>query len=510
MFPFTTALRRGSLLLVAFLLSVVPLVAVPTAVAGSASHSAKRWAGYEIPRTGRAAGGWIGGYRIGSTPVFLVTPSRQPNRRGYQPARVVEDLGGPRGATRVETERAAWILSKYGGYRDATQAAAVDASVDALLVGGRWSTNGAQGGRRINQTPDSATVRRFARIMLDQSRRQAGAYRARVTATNADAGGTIEATVTVTDGHGRPVGGLPVSVAATGATAVPAVTGDNGRAVARFAASQPGWHSITATVRQVPEHRLLLRLPIRSTQAAAAEGGVRRTLVVSTRAAVRGPQTLVLTATLTPLRVGSAAQVIARVTGDGATRSATGTLYGPFTSQSAAHCSGPAVGTVSTTVKANGDYTFPSLKPDAPGYYIWRVAVAGTPTALPVSACDAATTVKAVASVSVTAQKPTTLKAPDNATADVTLSGWSGTPAADVTLNVYGPYATEQALRDAACKGTILDSPSHKMNGGTTLPFSSYIEQGGWYALQATVSSTDLSFGAQSTCADPGTELHVS
>ena len=63
------------------LLGAGPLVAVPTAVAGSASHSAKRWAGYEIPRTGGAAGGWIGGYQIGDTPIFLITPDP-----GTQPA----------------------------------------------------------------------------------------------------------------------------------------------------------------------------------------------------------------------------------------------------------------------------------------------------------------------------------------------------------------------------------------------------------------------------------------
>ena len=227
MFQSTTAVRRGSLVLATVLLGAGPLVAGPAVVAGSASHSVKRWAGYEIPRTGGAAGGWIGGYEIGDTPIFLITPTREPNRQGYQRARVVDDLSGRRGATRAETKRAAWILSKYGGYRDATQAAAVDASVYAVLVGGRWSTTGVRGARRIHEAPEWATVLRFARIMLKQSRLHAGQYRARLKATNADAGGTIEATVKVTDGHGRPAAGLPVTVDAAGAAAVEAVTGDN-------------------------------------------------------------------------------------------------------------------------------------------------------------------------------------------------------------------------------------------------------------------------------------------
>src|SRR5690349_1633464 len=118
MFRSTTVVRRCSLLLVTLLLGAGALVAAPTLAAGSTSHGAARWVGYRIPHTGEAAGGWIGGYRIGDTPIFLVTPTRAPNRQGYQRPRVVRDLDGRHGATRAATKRAAWILSKYGGYRD--------------------------------------------------------------------------------------------------------------------------------------------------------------------------------------------------------------------------------------------------------------------------------------------------------------------------------------------------------------------------------------------------------
>jgi hypothetical protein len=508
MFQSTTAIRRGSLLLVTLLLGAGPLVAAPTGVAGSASHSAKRWAGYEIPRTGDAAGGWIGGYRIGDTPIFLITPTREPNRQGYKRARVVEDLNGRRGATRAETKRAAWILSKYGGYRDATQAAAVDASVYAVLVGGRWSTTGAAGARRIHESPDWATVRRFARIMLKESRQHAGPYRARVKATNAEAGGTIEARVTVTDGHGRPAAGLPVTVKASGAEAVEAVTGDNGKAVTRFAASQPGWHRITASVRQVPEHRLHLRLPVRRGQAAAAEGGVRRTLVASTRVAVRGSQTLALLASPATVLVGSATRVTATVTGDGTPRSVAATLHGPYGSVSAAQCAGPAVGTVKGTVSADGSYSLPALTPGAPGYYVWRVAVEGTPTVLPAAACGAVTTVKAVASVTLTALTPE--MQPGNAEVRVGLSGLPKLPAVDVTLSVRGPYATQQQLTAANCSGPIATAVNQKMNGDATVTLFPYVDEVGWYALQATVPPGELRLGSQSSCSALGTVLHVS
>jgi hypothetical protein len=348
-------------------------------------------------------------------------------------------------------------------------------------------------------------VLRFARIMLSQSRRHAGPYRARVKATNADAGGTIEATVKVTDGRGRPAPGLPVTVDAQGAPAVEAVTGDNGRAVTRFTVSESGWHRITATVRDVPDDRLHLRLPVRHGQAAAAEGGARRKLVASTRAAVRGAQALRLQASPDTVLVGSAARVTASVTGDGTPRSATGTLYGPFDSASAAQCSGPAVGTVSKAVSTDGGYALPALTPGAPGYYIWRVALQGTPTALAVAACGAVTTVKAVATVTVTAVNPEMLAG--NAEVRVGLSGLPWLPAVNLTLNVWGPFASQAAL---TCSGAIAATIDQKMNGDATVTLFPYVDQGGWYALQATVPPAELRLGSQSTCGALGTVLHVS
>ena len=490
--------------------SVAPAAGVPIVV-GSMSHRSdapERWAGYEIPRNGRADGGWIGGYLVDGTPIFVTTPTKDANRQGYRRARIVDDLGGPRGATHRETARAAWILSKYGGYRDAAQAAAVDVSVYALVVGGRWRPRGDRGARRIREAPGSATVRRFARIMLDQSRRQAGRYRARVSATSTDAGGTITSTVTVTDGQGRPAAGLPVTLVATGAQPIDAVTGDNGRAVARFAESQAGWKTVTATVRSVPEHRLHLRPPVRRDQATAAEGGIRRTLVATTRTAVRGPQAVALQASPATVSVRSPARVTATVTGDGTSRAAKGTLYGPFGSASAAQCAGPAVGAGSTSVSVDGDYTLPSQVPEAPGYYIWDVTVDGTPTALPVTGCGAVTTVKAVPTVSLTALGPE--MHPGTAEVRVGLSGLPRYPAVSVNLSVRGPYPTQQELTATGCSGAIATSVDQKMNGDATVTLYPYVDQTGWYALLATVPAGELHQGSQSVCLALGTVLHVS
>ena len=95
-----------------------------------------------------------------------------------------------------------------------------------------------------------------------------------------------------------------MAVSAPGAATVHAVTGDDGRAVAHFPATQQGWQDVTASVGQVPEHRLYLRRPVKRGQAAAAEGGVRRTVDASVLTAVRGPQTMSLQATPENLVVG--------------------------------------------------------------------------------------------------------------------------------------------------------------------------------------------------------------
>jgi hypothetical protein len=160
---------------------------------------------------------------------------------------------------------------------------------------------------------------------------------------------------------------------------------------------------------------------------------------------------------------------------------------------------------VSKAVSTDGGYALPALTPGAPGYYIWRVALQGTPTALPVAACGAVTTVKAVATVAVTALNPEMQAG--NAEVRVGLSGLPHLPAVNITLNVWGPYATQQAL---SCSGAIAATLDQKMNGDATVTLFPYVDQAGWYALQATVPAGELRQGSQSACLALGTVLHVS
>lgn len=489
------AARLVALGLAAGCLTVVAPAAAPAAD-GSAGGDPHRWSGYAIRANGDADGGWIGGYRVGHTSLFVTTPTKDPNRAGYRTPRRVDDVGG-RAASRSETARAAWILSKYGDYREATQAAAVDASVYHLLVGGKWHIGSARGARRIRQSGDPAAVARFARIMLRQSRRSAGAYTAQLTTSGADLGGTVAVTLTVLDGHGRPAAGLPVTLAMSGAEPLASVTGDDGRAIARFAASARGWQDVTAEVHSVPEHRLVIRPPEKKGQAAAAEGGVRRELVVSEKTPVRGPQTLSLTADPGQLVVGSPARVVATVGGDTADRTATAVLHGPFASSGAAGCTGPSAGQVRTTVTNDGAYAMPPITLSAGGYYAWRVAVDGTDTNAPVASCGAPVKVRGRTATSILSDVDVGTVGELGAVGTV-----AGMPFADqvtLTATLSGPYESPLAAATGGC-ALASDQATRVRSGNGAVHFTVAVAQTGWYAWHVLVSPGDLWLGSSSVC----------
>lgn len=511
MFEITTGRARDRIsLLLALVVMAACLVATPGLAAAGGGESPSRWAGYRIPNNGDADGRWIGGYRLGSASVFVTTPTKRRTSHGFDEPRFVEDYRDDRGASRTQTEQAAWILSKYGGFKEAAQAAAVDVTTYHLLAGEKWNLTGRRGRERVRQSGHGAEVRRFARIMLRGSAQSAGPYTATMTAVGAEVGGTVEATVAVATGSGAPASGLPVSFASPGAAPVAAVTGEDGRAVIRFAAPARGWQEVTATVQQVPEHRLLLLDARRRAEATTAQGGVKLSLVVSTQAPVRGPQALSLKATPDTILVGGRATATATVAGDGISRAATGTLHGPFPAASAAQCTGTPIGTVSTTVTADGDYALPALSPTVGGYYAWRVAVDGAATSLPVTTCGAITKVKAVAAISVTAL-PAQAPVDSVIRARVGLSGLPATPAVTVTATLWGPYPSEQALRAAGCAGSNFVEVQQTMKGTDTQDMPGvFVTAPGLYAWQATVPPAELREGSRSACGALGTLMSVS
>ena len=503
-----TALARVVAGLLSALLAAVTLVALPAPQAAGADDRADRWAGYRIASTGRAAGGWIGGYRIGRTPVFVITPERRPNRAGFRPANPTNDLQGRSGPSRRETQRAAWILSKYGGYKDAAQAASVDAAVLHLLGDRAWRVGGSRGARRVRASGDPATVRRFVRLMLRASRASAGRYRASVLAATADVGGVTAVTVRVTDGHGGPVSGLPVTVTSPDGGAsqpaagpVEAVTGDDGRALVRLAAPLAGWRTVVARVGQVPEHRLRVRGADRKGQAAMAEGGVRRTIVSSARVAVRGPQSVTLAAVPGSLVLGGQAAVAVTAQGDGTARGAKAALHGPFATASSAACTGVAVGQVTGTLPGDASYTLPALQPGVGGYYAWRVDVDGTGASIPATACGAVVKVRGRPTVAVAA--PQSVSSGNTVQVSVTVADMPFPMRVDLRLRLFGGG-------DTTCASAMESFPLSRLGNGQAVSGTVLMDTPGTYYWQVEADPGDLWQGAKSVCGAAGSTTQVS
>ena len=184
-------------------------VAPPAADAGARDDAPRRWVGYPIPANGDAAGGWIGGYRVGGTKLFLTTPTRNPNRAGYaiaagdrRRARTHRVEGRDR-AGRVDPLEVRRLPGRHPGSRGRCDRSITCWSAESGEI------NRPRGKRRIRQSGNRAAVARFARIMLRQSKESAGPYSASLTASATDVGGTVAVTLSVTDGHGRAAGRAP-------------------------------------------------------------------------------------------------------------------------------------------------------------------------------------------------------------------------------------------------------------------------------------------------------------
>jgi hypothetical protein len=232
------------------------------------------------------------------------------------------------------------------------------------------------------------------------------------------------------------------------------------------------------------------------------EGGVTRTLVESTRAAVRGPQTLSLAADPAQLVVGSAARVVATVAGDPARRTAAAVLRGPFATAGAASCAGPTAGQVSAPVAGDGTYALPALSPAA-GYFAWQVTVDGTDTNAPVTACGASVKVRGRATAGIATDADVLPVGELGATADV-----AGLPFPDqvtLTATLAGPYASPLAAISDGC-ATVVGEATRTRVGNGAAHVTIAVTQTGWYAWQVQAAPGDLWLGSRSGCGG-GTSL---
>ncbi|MFN8193000.1 MAG: hypothetical protein U0R80_01815 [Nocardioidaceae bacterium] len=467
--------------------------------------------GYRLRRDGTAAGAWFGSRRLDDDVVFRVDPGRAPDTRRFRGPRWVSTLtgAGPVDVTRARTRRAAWILAKYGVYRDQAQAAAVELALDALLFGGAYSVDGARTQRRLDQTPDPATVLGLADYMLATSQQLAGPYRVSVDAVGAAVGDPVGVTVTVTTrSTDQPIRKLPVQVA-LGARTAGGVTGDDGVARLSVMATQAGPQTYATVVRLLPTDRLLVRRPASGRGSRVVLAGQKQSRIVRRDVAVRARPQVELTGPATARLTAPLPGTVAVTGGYASTRTATVSLHGPFPVGSFRHCSPDSVAsTAQLEVAGDGPYAVPTVTVPAPGVYNWSVEVPGDAYNLPASACGRVFTAKAVPSLDVASTR-TAIPLRGDVRARVDVSGLPEDYADDVRVRLFGPFDSRAEVRctdgHLARRRTVaVTAPDAR---GTTDPVT--LQSAGVFAWQATLPAGPLSVSVVTACGASGSLVRV-
>jgi hypothetical protein len=354
------------------------------------------WSGYRIARTGKASGGWIGARRWGThgPVIYRIDPETRAVSTTYQDGRWVHRLRGkgPRfAADRRATARAAWIVSKYGTYRYDIQSAAVDAALLHLLARHRWTLGGDLGSRRIRQTDSPAQVRRFARIMIDDSSRRSGPYTVRVRQQNAAVvGEPVRLAIHVAVArNGRPLPFVPVRVRTPEGVANIGETGENGRIGVTYPNPPAGATPIRVTVAKVPETRLRVLTPRRAPASRAVIAGKKGLVHGNGVVYVKARPSVVVTTDDRRIPAGARTRGRFRLTDSAEDwpRSAAVTLFGPFAHAEYARCGIRTTRNGQTRVTDAGTYSLPRYTLRKRGYYVWHVRVPGNAVNLPTSDC---------------------------------------------------------------------------------------------------------------------------
>ena len=504
--------RLGTAVLTA---TVVALAGATVGAVGSAAPPGtldRPLTGYRIDANAHADGGWIGSRRIerGVT-VFRVDPLASNASSAFGRARPVRRLS--RGGTRVPanvTARAAWILSTYGTFRVAAQAAAVDAAVHHLLVGGRWRIQQPRGAARIAQTGLPHYVRSFVAEMLRDSARLAGPYRTVLRASPATEDDRSEVTLEVESAAGNPIVGRDV-IFRYGDQLVRTETGPTGVAGASFAVGAAGQTPVTAVVSQLPEWRLLVRSPRRAKASRVVVAGRRIRKQVRTEVDVAGVQVLTLANARADYTTRQAIGGRWTLDGHGGDRIATFGLFGPFPTAAAASCAANLKASTTRTVDEDGEFDLPGAPVPTVGYYRYGVTVSANETNQVASVCGAPFRVRAVPTVTVSPGR-TPIQAGQDVFGKLTVTGLQARRRLTSTVRLYGPFPSAAAASCATGKlyrtRTVPVSDDGTVATSAVKPFA----QGGkvtWYVWTAALAQGEFSTFAASTCRATGSFLRV-
>jgi hypothetical protein len=486
-----------SVLLVGVGLSAIP---APTQAAGPESRPDL---GFRIARSVHADGAWVGRYRIGRQLVYRIQPRKSNAESAYH---AVHRVSHQRGVRRAATERAAWILSTYGGTRDRTTAAAVDVAVHALLSRGKWRMGTTYTARRTNPTGLGRVIRAYARALLRQSKHRRGPYRTALTARRVSAGNQTTVTVKVHNRRGLgPVitgqqRGLAVDVTYPGAGTRTAYLNNHGVGRVYFRAAA-GRTQIKAAVHTVPDVALFVRRPRDKAASRVAVAGHHRTLRLRGYGLGVSTQSLTITNASTSVIVGHPLQGTYSVTGLTGREILDYAVFGPFAT-SATSCAGNALSTASGTIGSNGTRALPHWSPGRTGYYAWRVRARGNSTTRAASACGTAYLTQRN---TITRQSRIgtahAVKVGHTFGLDVSVSGFDRSEVHTVSTRMYGPFVHKEK---AHCTGhrlfrTLPSSVRDNRRWKVTTVVNNHGNTG-YYVFQTAVRAGTFMRGSHSRC----------
>jgi hypothetical protein len=322
--------------------------------------------------------------------------------------------------------------------------------------------------------------------------------------------------VRVLTASGRVVPNAQVTLAAAGATGLPAKldTGEDGVAKPSFTPSDAkGGVRVTATTAQLAAGRPKIYVPARKD---AARNGQRLATPVSaavtaTASADVRPVQLAVTTTATPATLLAGQQSRDAVTIGGAYGGWRGKvevrLYGPARSQAAISCAGPPLATASYDTGAGPSMT-PPLVPPGPGWYGYQLAIASTDdvTGLTTPCGVPAETFKVEAQPAVATRVSSQTTFAGSAVTDtVDVTGLAG-ESATVVANLFGPYPAADKM---TCAGPPFWTGSFAAAAdGTYLTEPVTLTVPGYYTYRESIAATDFVRAADTPCAaEPETTI---
>lgn len=498
--------RRVAGLAVLMTLTVATALTPTSPVTAAPDHGAAlpragqdtTWAGFKIRGNGTAGGGWVGGRQLDDQIVYRIDPARKAVSTTYGPAGAA-DVGGT--ASPEDAARAAYILSRYGTFKYAVQAAAVDVAVTSLLAPKPYAVKGPKTKKRLRQVRARGKVLKFARVMLKAAARNAGAPVLGVSVTDAPVGEQIQATATLHDAHGQPLDDKEIRFEYPGGSTQVVRTDKSGMAVAKFTAAGGGRKPATATALGLTEWRLVLRQPADAKASRLARAGMKTDLSATGTSVVAVQPTVRVTSPGQGMFGSPAPGQFVVSGGQPGNRTATLRLFGPFANPPSA-CTGPVVATQTVTVTGNGTYDAPPTKPSLAGYYAWEAAVAGDDVNKPASACGNPIVIQTQPVVMV-AQEPDVVTYEQTVKPRVMVyevpsnQSYQGT----AVVTFYGPFPSKaSATCDESARSKRDDVPVTGI--GDYYPPGKTFGQEGFFSMQVTLPAGTFSLAASSVCRD--------